>query len=176
MKSWHYRLVKFVLRNNAPTPKTMQNGCPYFWLLIFSLFISPFVVLWKVIKFIFLLIPDAMLWGLEKLVDNWLMSIDETSVFEYNRSQYSKDVKYKMPLTAKLYFEKGNNKDFLDYYLLEKYKIDSSISREEYWKKEMNWKTSGKHGELRLKKFVQKSVKNVRKNLMSKNVNELHTN
>jgi hypothetical protein len=26
LKSWHYHLIKYVLRDNAPTPKTMQNG------------------------------------------------------------------------------------------------------------------------------------------------------
>lgn len=43
MKSWHYRLMKWVLGSNVPTPKTMQNGCPYFWLLVFSLIVSPFL-------------------------------------------------------------------------------------------------------------------------------------
>ena len=61
LKSWHYRLIKYVLADNAPTPKTMQNGCPYFWLLIFSLFASPFVFVVKAFWFLLLLIP-RFLW------------------------------------------------------------------------------------------------------------------
>jgi len=46
--SLHYKLVKYVLGDKAPTPKTMQNGCPYFWLLLFSVLTVTFVVLWQV--------------------------------------------------------------------------------------------------------------------------------
>ena len=35
--SWHYKLTKFVLGKKVPTPETMQNGCPYFWLMLFSI-------------------------------------------------------------------------------------------------------------------------------------------
>ena len=82
MKSWHYRLVKYVLRSNAPTPKTMQNGCPYFWLLLFSIFVVIFVLLWHLIKFVFLLIPKALVWGLKKLTNDWIMNVDERQVYD----------------------------------------------------------------------------------------------
>jgi len=48
-KTWHYKLIKFVLRSGAPTPQNMHNLCPYFWLLIFSMFVSPFVLLGSLI-------------------------------------------------------------------------------------------------------------------------------
>ena len=77
LKSWHYRLIKYVLADNAPTPKTMQNGCPYFWLLIFSLFASPFVFVVKAFWFLLLLIPRFLYWGLEKLVNSWINEVDD---------------------------------------------------------------------------------------------------
>lgn len=54
-KSWHYKLVKLVLGSAAPTPYNMHNLCPYFWLMIFSLLVSPIVlpikaVIWAVMK------------------------------------------------------------------------------------------------------------------------------
>ena len=47
-KSWHYRFMKFVLGSIAPTPQNMHNLCPYFWLLIFSILVSPIVLPIKV--------------------------------------------------------------------------------------------------------------------------------
>lgn len=43
-KSWHYRYMKWMLNNMAPDVSTMKNLCPYFWMLIFTLFITPFTV------------------------------------------------------------------------------------------------------------------------------------
>ena len=44
---WHYRLIKFVW---AFEPREFKNLCPYFWLTIASLFVLPFILLWKGIK------------------------------------------------------------------------------------------------------------------------------
>lgn len=134
LKSWHYQLMKFVLRSKTPTPKTMQNGCPYFWLLIFSLFACPFVALWKVCKFVILLIPKILFWGLEKLVDSWILSIDDAEAYEYYWNGKYSSGEFKMPVTAKLYFE-NSDEDFMNYYLLEKYKLRNEINPEEYQKK-----------------------------------------
>jgi hypothetical protein len=134
LKSWHYQLMKFVLRSKTPTPKTMQNGCPYFWLLIFTLFACPFVALWKVAKFLVLLIPKVLFWGLEKIVDFWLMSIGDEEAYEYYWNGKYNNSEFKMPVTAKLFFD-GSDEDFMDYYLLEKYKLKSEINPEEYQKK-----------------------------------------
>lgn len=43
-KSWHYKFMKFVLGQLAPTPGNMHNLCPYFWLLIFSILVFWFVI------------------------------------------------------------------------------------------------------------------------------------
>jgi len=141
LKSWHYRLIKFVLKSNAPTPKTMQNGCPYFWLLVFSLFACPFVAIWEVIKFGFMLLPNVLVWGLEKLVELWLPGVDDAEAYEYYwNGKYSSECK--MPITAKLYFDKSGD-DFFDYFMLEKYKIDKKLNPEAYESKKAE--ISAKH-------------------------------
>ncbi len=48
-RSWHYKLVKFILGSAAPTPTNMHNLCPYFWLLVFSILITP---IWGPLKLI----------------------------------------------------------------------------------------------------------------------------
>ncbi len=46
---WHYKLLKFVMgEDNVPK----MNFCPYFWLTIFSMIASPFVAVFKAIRFI----------------------------------------------------------------------------------------------------------------------------
>jgi hypothetical protein len=81
-KSWHFKLVKFILGSAAPTPHNMHNLCPYFWLLVFSLLVTPVVApvkgFFKLVFFVldkvanlmdkFLIIPAATSWE-EKLTD-----------------------------------------------------------------------------------------------------------
>lgn len=135
LKSWHYRLIKYILRDNAPTPKTMQNGCPYFWLLVLSMLALPFVLLFKGLKFILLLVPRLLFWCLEQFVEMWIKSIDDVMAYEmYWQNQN------KMPISAKLYFDKSGD-DFYDYFLLEKYKLSRSSNPEEYQKKRQEMST-----------------------------------
>ena len=127
MKSWHYRLVKYVLRSNVPTPKTMQNGCPYFWLLLFSISVVSFIILWKIFVFFILLIPKFLKFCLKNLVINWIKNMDDRHAYDiflgYGHA--------KLPITAKLFFKEDNN-EFFEYFLLEKYNISGKISPEEY--------------------------------------------
>ena len=44
IKQWHFKLIKLVLGSAAPTPQTIHNLCPYFWLLIFSIIVCAVVV------------------------------------------------------------------------------------------------------------------------------------
>ena len=81
-KSWHYKLLKYVMGSNAPTPQNMQNGCPYFWLAAYAILALPFVLLWQVIKFVFLLFPKMMLWCLKLMVDSWLYSLDDVQAYD----------------------------------------------------------------------------------------------
>ena len=160
LKSWHYRLMKFVLRDNTPTPKNMQNGCPYFWLLVLSMLALPFVLIGHGFKGLFLGVIAIIRWCLKSLVNGWLNSLDDVVAYEiYWRGNYSGGIK--MPATAKLYFQSDNNDDFFDYFLNEKYKLDKKSSPEEYQakKKEMSekWNTWTKEMQERREKERQEA-------------------
>jgi hypothetical protein len=129
MKSWHYRLIKFILNDNAPTSKTMQNGCPYFWLLVLSILALPFVLLWKAVKFLVLLVPKILIWFLELMIRAWIKSLDDATAYEMYWKTYNGYAK--MPATAKIFFKESNN-DFYDYFLNEKYGLRGGINSEEY--------------------------------------------
>ena len=145
--SWHYNLVCYVLGSKAPTPQNMQNGCPYFCLLIFSLFACSFLAIWQFLKYVVLLFPKGFIWCLEKSVDNWLKTIDDITAYEMYENQYTnrKDVQ-KLPLTAKVFFE-ATDENFFNYFLTKKYgegaKFDQTKKTEIYtnwnkWRKEVN--------------------------------------
>jgi hypothetical protein len=71
------------------------------------------------------------------------MGIEDEQAYEYYWNNYSSNYGYKMPVTAKLYFD-STNEDFMSYYLLEKYKLNKDINADEYLKKreelESKWK------------------------------------
>lgn len=132
MKSWHYRLVKYVLGSNAPTPKTMQNGCPYFWLLIFSIIVSPFKFIGILFVELILLFPNLLLKALESSIDNWIKNVDDEQIYDYYYSYNNYGGNYlKIPTTAKFYFKK-TDEDIIDYFLLEKYNLNRSDNTEAY--------------------------------------------
>jgi hypothetical protein len=122
--SWHYKLLKYVLKDNAPTPKDMQNGCPYFWLLIFSVIVLPFVLLFKTIKWVILLIPRLIFFALEQLVNTWIAELDDETAYDIEYNYYSKT---KMPITTKMFLD-YSNKNFFNLFLEQKY---SSISKDD---------------------------------------------
>lgn len=140
--SWHYRLLKYVMRDNAPTPKDMQNGCPYFWLLVASLFAIPFILLFKAVKLVVMLIPKMLFWVLEQMVNSWVAGLDDEAAYDmyYNGSYGNANVK--MPKTAKLYFDNSDD-DFFDFFLSKKYK-DISKDDPDYAKKRNEMKEKWK--------------------------------
>jgi len=119
LKSWHYRLIKYVMRDNAPTPKTMQNGCPYFWLLVFSVLVVPFILLFKAVKWVVLLVPKMLFWVLEQMVESWVAGLDDEVAYDtyYNGTYGNK----KIPKTAQIYFQNSDD-DFFEFFLSKKYK------------------------------------------------------
>jgi len=114
-KKWHYKLIKFVLGNGAPTPQNMHNLCPYFWLLIFSMFASIFVVIAKVISKTFgwlfkkfdhfidfiLVEPSARSWfnDLSELDVHRLYTRDKSVSNLYKKSKQGK-TKYGYPISS----------------------------------------------------------------------------
>ena len=119
-KSWHYRLLKYVLKSQAPTPHDMQNGCPYFWLVLFSILVVPFIQLYKAIKWVILLIPEILFWVLKQLVLGWIAGLDDEAAYELNwNGRYGET---KMPKTAKIFFDNSDD-DFFSLFLSQKYKV-----------------------------------------------------
>ncbi len=118
---WHYKLMKYVLRDNTPTPRDMQNGCPYFWLLAFSMFAITFILLFKMAKWVVMLVPKALFFLLEQLVNSWVEGLDDEVAY---------DVYYgggtKMPKTAKIFFDNKNSwnsdDEFFNFFMSKKYK------------------------------------------------------
>ena len=136
MKSWHYRLIKFVLRNSAPTPQTMQNGCPYFWLLIFAIFACLFVALWKIVKSIVLLIPKFFLSILEKSVNAWILTLDDIEAYDMYNATWENDDKYsqKMPVTAKIFMD-AKDENLFSYFLGKRYGLNKVTNTKAYQEK-----------------------------------------
>lgn len=121
-KSWHYKLLQYVLRDNAPTPQDMQNGCPYFWLVMFSLIVVPFIVLFKAVKWVILLVPKMLFWVLKQLVISWISGLDDEAAYELEHNgRYGAT---KMPKTAKIFFDESDD-DFFTLFMSKKYKVTS---------------------------------------------------
>lgn len=80
-RSWHYKLMRFILGSAAPTPQNMHNLCPYFWLLIFSMLVSPIVAPLKLIWKVFVWLLE----GLATFVEN-TMIIPACESYEENLS------------------------------------------------------------------------------------------
>ena len=95
MKSTGYKVMKYVLRSNVPTPHTMQNGCPYFWLMIFSYIAITFVFLGRKIgKFLYELwkLPGRGIDAIaDRIAENWLNNLSENEVVDYFHNTNNKN-------------------------------------------------------------------------------------
>jgi len=168
--SWHYRLLKYVLRSSAPTPKDMQNGCPYFWLLIFSVLVLPFVLIFKVLKWIVLLIPKLIFFILEQLVNSWIAGLDDEAAYELQANgQYGKT---KLPMTAKIFVNNHDTMgayDLFDLYLSKKYKKlkktdpDYTEKREEIKTKWIAWNKEREEKRKEQRELDSKREEEIRK-------------
>ena len=171
--SWHYKLMKYVLRSNCPTPKDMQNGCPYAWLLVFSMLVVPFIQLYKGIKWVLLLIPKALFLVLEQLVNSWVAGLDDEAAYDVYYSGGHGSTK--MPKTAQLYFEKKNkyntDDEFFNFFLSKKYK-DISVDDPDYeakrqeikdkwsvWREDLDKRRAVQREETRQKEAEQRKRK-----------------
>jgi len=176
LKSWHYRLIKFILRSNAPTPQTMQNGCPYFWLLLFSILVTPFVLLWKVFVFFLLLIPKTFMWFVEVNTNKWINDVDDIAAYNiywhgWNSHKY-------MPIIPKIFFNK-TDKDFFNYYLQKKHKNWDKLSNKKREEKLDNMKKDyyawcEKESINRQKRLEEKRSKDEKQRRKREEYNEKH--
>lgn len=97
-KSWHYKLVKLVLGSAAPTPYNMHNLCPYFWLMIFSLLVSPIVLPIKGVIWVFMAIDKGVqnfVYGsmIVPAAQSWERKLSDLDVFQiYNQDMNIKKI------------------------------------------------------------------------------------
>lgn len=97
-KTWHYKLIKFVLGSAAPTPQNMHNLCPYFWLLIFSMFATPFMLFFggiaKIFMFIGKQLGNVAIWIVdnmlvEPIARGWFNGLEDMDILKlYDGSKY----------------------------------------------------------------------------------------
>ena len=157
--SWHYGLIKYVLRDSAPTPRDMQNGCPYFWLLIFSVLVLPFVLMFKVVKWVVLLVPKFIFFILEELVNAWIAGLDDEAAYDLQQNIGYSSGRAKLPTTAKLFFNNNGDVDFFEMFLEQKYsglsKTDPEYAekRQEIKNKWVTW-----NDEQRTKRNEQREI------------------
>jgi hypothetical protein len=143
----------------------MQNGCPYFWLLVLSMLALPFVLLGKALKFVVLLIPKLLFWCLEKFVNMWIQSVDDIMAYDMYWQRYEGG-NAKLPTTAKIFF-KNTDTDFYDYFINEKYGLSRTANPDEYQKKKLEisakWEEFRKEREDKRIKEQQESYERHRK-------------
>lgn len=144
MKSWHYRLVKYVLGSKAPTPKTLQNGCPYFWLLVFSMLVCPFVGLGHLLLWGIIGIPGILLYIAGWIADSSMKTMEEESVLDIAFGYEEK------PLFTREVFKRRENP--YSWYLIKiRYGIDRDKNPEEWSKKYDELRE--KYEKIRLEKY-----------------------
>lgn len=132
MKSWHYRLMKYVLRSNVPTPQTMQNGCPYFWLLVFSILVVPFLFVLRGFWQFCLGFPYLFWKALEAIANITINLIPEEEAYRIDYDGWRGS--YDLPILAKKHFMHTNDR-FLPRYIKIKYGISAEKDKEAYDKK-----------------------------------------
>ena len=138
MNSWHYRLMQYILGSNAPTPKTMQNGCPYFWLLVFCLLVTPLVITFKGLG-VFVMSSPALFYGIVHLIANiYIRYMPEEQVITYAGGDHAVGwyghVDRDAPVIVRKHFKHTNQK-FMDVFLKMRYGIDPLKDKEAYDKK-----------------------------------------
>ena len=82
-KKWHYKFMKFMLGSIAPTPKTIHNLCPYFYLLIFTILTCVFILPIKGIIFLFKMLDNFVLINLSTpTAVKWETELTDLDVYQ----------------------------------------------------------------------------------------------
>jgi len=167
MRSWHYHLVKYVLGSGAPTPETMRNGCPYFWLFIFSLFVCTFVFIGSMIKKVAMLFDSGIQKFFDVLIDHWLLNVGESEMYDYAQN----DGDYYKPN----YFTKaisGNKYNVFDKFVLLKYGIDKNTDSALYMQKNNELFEKWKAWRKEENEYAEKNRAEYQKNLAKKKIKD----
>lgn len=87
---WHYRLIKYIWDID---PKMFMNLCPYFWLTIASLFVVPFVWLYRKTVSFFRKIDEYIVDYLDNVfnkdVENYIKQLKPEHIIELDKYGYS---------------------------------------------------------------------------------------
>lgn len=171
-KSWHYKLIKFILGSAAPTPYNMHNLCPYFWLLVFSLLATPFVApvkgFAKLLSYLvdglanimesLLIVPIANTWE-ENLTDldvyylwNW-----ELDMNKYFLHAHKKEGGISRDDLLKKWWNKNMGEDVIDP------KSGETTEKFQKWVREMREKANAFEEASRKKRYEESSKKEERK-------------
>jgi uncharacterized membrane protein (DUF485 family) len=119
-KSWRYRFVKYVLGDNAPTPKTMQNGCPFFWLFMFSLLAAPFKFLIVLILDAIMLLPKGLEIVFDYQIDRWIENHKEEEIYDFY------DGNVKIPFSMKKRYKYSSARiNVIEKYICDTYNVSS---------------------------------------------------
>lgn len=131
--SWHNRLMRYVLGDKAPGPHNMFNLCPYFWILIFCIFSSPFVFIAKAITFIVSSIVSTISKYLsDSLYVGYLKSLTEDEILALHKGYgYIKGNRWRNHYRAPFYINKEESQIVSEWFK-EYYNINTSTS--EGWK------------------------------------------
>lgn len=83
---WHYKLIKFVFGKMTPDPTTMVNLCPYFWILIASLFLVVFITPFKLLGWLLKWIFEEIIASIERQEESrsrrWVSGLSKVEALE----------------------------------------------------------------------------------------------
>jgi ABC-type multidrug transport system fused ATPase/permease subunit len=139
----------------------MQNGCPYFWILLFSLFACTFVFLWGILKKILLSPFNAMDWYLDRLMDNWMMDLRDEEAYDI---YYHGVSCAKIPITTKFRLRGKSDYDMLKLYIEDKYNLTEYDNYTEFNSKvdELSSKWNAYNEEKQIKRNEENAKRHVR--------------
>jgi len=149
-KSWHYKLMKLVLGSMSPTPQNMHNLCPYWWLLVFSVLVSPIVLPIKAIIWLISSISNkvgnfVMNQMILPTANSWVDSLSDFDLYQIYSHEKSINKSY---VTA--------FGEYDDYY--EKRMVDRTDFVIEQWEKRYNTKAYTDESNRWNRKFTKEFI------------------
>lgn len=145
---WHYRLIKYIWKID---PKMFMNLCPYFWLTIASLFLVPFVWVYKTIANIFRNIIEGvgeyMDRVFDKEIENWLKTLDAGQIIDLERNGFD---------DSDVYIPSKIRKKTYSFRVIEKWLKMNNITEKQLFEK------SGLYDEFKEKVRLKKEAKRLK--------------
>jgi hypothetical protein len=84
--SWHYKLIKFWFGKAVKEPKNIKNLCPYFWMMMGALLITPlagpFYLIYSGVRFVLRMIAKLFNKFLDSKINKWINSISDVEAWD----------------------------------------------------------------------------------------------